>query len=56
MINMTSDQITDETRYIFTPETYFGAGFGASLERIQNNNLFCKIDSLLEKNPKSTVD
>ena len=50
MVNMTADQITDETRYILTPETYFGEGFGTSLEEFKTTNLFCKIDSLLEKN------
>ena len=49
---MTTDQITDETRYIFTPETYFSAGFGASLEEFKSTPLHRKIDSLLEKNPK----
>ena len=48
---MTADQITNETRYIFTPETYFGAGFGAALEEFKTSILHRKIDSLLEKNP-----
>ena len=52
LINMTTDQITNETRYIFTPETYFGEGFGSSLEEFKATTLYHKIDSLLEKNPK----
>ena len=52
LINMTTDQITNETRYIFTPETYFGEGFGFSLEEFKTTILHHKIDSLLEKNPK----
>ena len=52
LINMTTDQITNETRYIFTPETYFGEGFGFSLEEFKTTTLHHKIDSLLEKNPK----
>ncbi|MEC8396902.1 MAG: apolipoprotein N-acyltransferase [Bacteroidota bacterium] len=51
MVHMTADQITSETRYIFTPETYFGAGFGAALEEFKTSILHRKIDSLLEKNP-----
>ena len=51
MVHMTADQITNETRYIFTPETYFGAGFGAALEEFKTSILHRKIDSLLEKNP-----
>ena len=51
MVNMSADQITNETRYIFTPETYFGAGFGAALEEFKTSILHRKIDSLLEKNP-----
>ena len=52
MINMTADQISDETRYIFTPETYFGSGFGAALEEFKTTSLHRKLDSLLEKNRK----
>jgi apolipoprotein N-acyltransferase len=52
MVDMTADQISEETRYIFTPETYFGAGFGASLEEFETTALHRKLDSLLEKNPK----
>lgn len=52
MVDMTADQISDETRYIFTPETYFGAGFGASLEEFKTTVLHRKLDSLLKKNPK----
>ena len=50
MARMTADQITDETRYIFTPETYFGAGFGVVLEEFKTTPLYRKIDSLLQKN------
>ena len=51
LVQMTSDQITNETRYIFTPETYFGTGFGTALEEFKTSILHRKIDSLLEKNP-----
>ena len=51
MSNMITDKITNQTRYIFTPETYFGAGFGVSLEEFRTTSLHRKIDSLLEKNP-----
>ena len=50
MAHMVTGQITDKTRYIFTPETYFGAGFGTSLEEFKTTTLHRKIDSLLEKN------
>jgi apolipoprotein N-acyltransferase len=50
MADMTADQITDETHYIFTPETYFSAGFGAALKEFKTTPLYRKIDSLLEKN------
>ena len=43
MAHMTADHITEETRYIFTPETYFGAGFGASLEEFKTSTLHRKI-------------
>jgi apolipoprotein N-acyltransferase len=52
MVDMIADQISDETRYIFTPETYFGSGFGAPLEDFKTTALHRKLDSLLEKNRK----
>ncbi len=52
MVNMTADQITEQTRYIFTPETYFGTGLGAPLVEFNDSPLRYKIDSLLQQYPK----
>ena len=49
---MTSEQITDQTRYIITPETYFSAGLGASLEEFTSTPLYRRLDSLLQQNQK----
>ena len=52
---MTMNEITDETRYIFTPETYFGAGMGASIEDFNNTTLHDRLDSLLTQHPKTQL-
>ena len=52
MVSMTTDQITDHTRYIITPETYYGAGFGLAIKEFKTSTLYHKIDSFLQKNPK----
>lgn len=52
MAQMTADQISDQTRYIVTPETYFGAGLGTSLDEFKTTPLYRSIDSLLGKHKK----
>ena len=52
MTQMTGNQITEQTRYIFTPETYFGAGFGASLKEFNETPLHHKIDDFLGHHPE----
>ena len=52
LTQMTADEISDETGYIFTPETYFGAGMGASMEDFKNTPLHDRLDSLLTQHPK----
>jgi apolipoprotein N-acyltransferase len=52
MIQMVSKQITEKTRYIFTPETYFASGLGEPLDDFNNCQLYRDLDSLLQRNPK----
>lgn len=52
MAQMTKPQITDQTHYIFTPETYFGSGIGTSLKDFKSTSLYYKIDSLLQLHPQ----
>ena len=52
MASMTADQITDQTRYIITPETYFSAGLGASLDEFTSTSLHRRLDSLLQQHQK----
>ena len=52
MSKMTEDRITDETRYLFTPETYFGSGSGSSLKEFKSTSLYRRIDSLLQQHPQ----
>ena len=39
MTSMTKEQITNQTRYIIAPETYFGEGLGASLDAVSYTHL-----------------
>ena len=52
MVSMTAEQITDQTRYIITPETYFGAGLGSSLDEFTSTLLHHRLDSLLQQHQK----
>ena len=52
MATMTAEQITDQTRYIITPETYFSAGLGTSLDEFTSTPLYRRLDSLLQQNQK----
>ena len=52
MASMTKEQITNQTRYIITPETYFGEGLGASLDEFTSTPLHHKLDSLLQEHQK----
>ena len=52
MSKMTEDRITDETRYLFTPETYFGSGSGSSMKEFKSTSLYRRIDSLLQQHPQ----
>ena len=44
MASMTKEQITNQTRYIITPETYFGEGLGASIDEFTSTPLHHKLD------------
>lgn len=52
MASMTKEQITNQTRYIIAPETYFGEGLGASLDEFTSTLLHHRLDSLLQEHQK----
>lgn len=49
---LTQPHITEKTKYIFTPETFFGAGPGVPLSTFDQDPLQKKINTFLQNNPK----